>query len=291
MPGNEGRGDGRSALCRPHSLMDDWRLRIFDFGLNPARVVKSGRPCLTGGRRLHRGRGGSAPQKDEDGRGSPSGVNRADGREGRLCGSRLHRGRGGSAPQKDEDGRLPPSGVTGRTAGKDRSAGRRLRARAPSSRTTPPGGRPGTTETMKEADNRSATASPRGGVESSVIGTRSTATRVNTIRRRTRTSLRASGEVGLPGCSGSAAHVPGHGGTRVVSRVVGGSRSGRGCAGEDGRPAGAGSRKRLPAGVRAAIRARASRGRSKAGKTGTMERSRVTTGGAKGGRKVERQGP
>ena len=164
-------------------------------------------------------------------------------------------------------------------------------ARAPSSRTTPPGGRPGTIETMKETDNRSATASPRGGVESSVVGTRTTATQVNTIRRRIRTSLRAIGEVGLPDCSGSVAHVPGHGGACVVSGVVGGSRSGRGCVREDGRPAGAGRRKRFPAGVRAAIRVQANRGKSSAGKSGTTDRSRVTTGGAKGGRKVERRKP
>ena len=175
----------------------------------------------------------------------------------------------------------------GRAAG-NHSAGRRP---APSSRTTPPGGRPGTTETMKEADNRSATASPRGGVERSVIGTRSTATRVNTIRRRTWTSLRANGEVILPEQSGRIARVLGHGGTGVTSCVVGGSRSGRGCVREDGRPAGAGRRKRLSAGVRAAIGAQANRGKSSARKTGTTDRSRVTTGGAKGGRKVERQGP
>ena len=150
-----------------------------------------------------------------------------------------------------------------------------LGVRAPSSGTTPPGGRPGTTEAMKEVDNRSATASPRGGVESSVVGTRSTAMQVNTIRRRIRTNLRATGEVGLPDCSGSVAHVPGHGGKCAVFRVVGGSRSGRGCAREDGRPAGAGSRKRRPAGVTAAIRAE----------------KRGNARGAKGGRKVERPGP
>ena len=149
---------------------------------------------------------------------------------------------------------------------------------------------PAQPKTMKEVENRSATASPRGGVESSVIGTRSTAT-VNTIRRRIWTSLRASGEVGLPDLSGSVAHVPSHGGTCAVSSVVGGSRSGRGCVREDGRPAGAGRRKRHPAGVRAAIRAQAIRGKSSAGKSGTTDRSRVTSGGAKGGRKVERQMP
>jgi hypothetical protein len=105
---------------------------------------------------------------------------------------------------------------------------------APSSGTTPPGGRPGTTETMKEVDDRSATASPRGGVESSVVGTRSTAMQVNTIRREARTSLRGTGEVVAMEPSGAIAHEPSHGGLCVVSRVVGGSRSGRRCAREDG---------------------------------------------------------
>jgi hypothetical protein len=158
---------------------------------------------------------------------------------------------------------------------------------APSSRATPPGGRPGTTETMKEVDNQSATASPRGGVESSVMGTRSTAMQGNTIRRWTRTSLLAKGEVHPAERSGGAARVPSHGGPRAASGVDGGSRSGRGCAREDGRPAGTGHRKRCPAGVGAAIVAQASRGKSRAGKTGTTERSRVTTGGAKGGRKTD----
>jgi hypothetical protein len=164
-------------------------------------------------------------------------------------------------------------------------------ARAPSSGTTPPGGRPGTTETMKEDDNRSATASPRGGVESSVVGTRSTAMKVNTIRRETWTSQRANGEVATAEQSKVSARGPSHGGPCVASGVVGGSRSGRGCAREDGRPARAGSRKRHPAGVRAAIRVQASRGKTNAGKTGTTEQNRVTTGGTKGGRKVERSRP
>ena len=38
------------------------------------------------------------------------------------------------------------------------------RSRAPSSSTTPPGGRLGTTQTMKKVDNSSVTASPLGGV-------------------------------------------------------------------------------------------------------------------------------
>lgn len=163
--------------------------------------------------------------------------------------------------------------------------------RAPSSRTTPPGGRPGTTQTMKEVDNRSTIASPRGGVKSSVVGTRPTATKVNTIRLWTWTSLRCTGEVGSPGNTRRTVRVPSHGGTRAISNVVGGSRSGRGGVCDDGRPAGAGSLQGFPAGVRAAIRAQANRGKSSAGKSGTTGRSRVTTGGAKGGREVERPRP
>ena len=148
-------------------------------------------------------------------------------------------------------------------------------ASAPSSGTTPPGVRPGTTETMKTDDNRSATASPRGGVESSVLGTRSTATKVNTIRRQTWTSLLANGEVQAKEQSEAEMREPSHGGSCVTSGVAGGSRSGRGCVREDGRPVGAGSRKRLPAGVRAAIGAE----------------KRGNARGAKDGREVNRPRP
>jgi hypothetical protein len=148
-------------------------------------------------------------------------------------------------------------------------------ARAPSSGTPPLGERPSTTETMKTDDNRIATASPRGGVESSVVGTPSTATKVNTIRRQTWTSLRASGEVQAEEQSKADTHEPSHGGSCVASGVVGGSRWGRGCVREDGRTAGAGSRKRLPAEVRTAIRAE----------------KRGNARGAKGGREVNRPRP
>ena len=148
-------------------------------------------------------------------------------------------------------------------------------ARAPSSGTPPLGERPSTTETMKTDDNRIATASPRGGVESSVVGTQSTATKVNTIRRQTWTSLRAIGEVQAEEKSKANTHEPSHGGSCVASDVVGGSRSGRGCVREDGRSAGAGSRQRLPAEVRTAIGAE----------------KRGNARGAKGGRKVNRPRP
>ena len=45
-----------------------------------------------------------------------------------------------------------------------------------------------------------------------------------------------------------------------------------------------------PAGVRAAVVVQASRGKTEAGKTGTADRSRVMTGGVKGGRKADLQG-
>ncbi len=144
------------------------------------------------------------------------------------------------------------------------------RSRAPSSSTTPPGGIPGTTETMKKVDNSSATASPRGGVESSVMRTQSTATQVNTIRRWPRTSLRLSGEVEPSAGADGEARVPRHGGACAASDVVGGSRLGRGGACEDGRPAGAGRWRQRPAGVRAAVGAR----------------KRGNARGAKGGRKA-----
>lgn len=136
-------------------------------------------------------------------------------------------------------------------------------------------GDPAQSETMKTDDNRSATASPRGGVESSVVGTRSTAIQVNTIRRQPWTSLRAKGEVAIVALAAMDTHGLRHGGSCVASGVVGGSRSGRGGACEDGRPVGAGNRKRCPIGVTAVIRAE---------KWGNAH-------GAKGGRKVERSRP
>ena len=73
--------------------------------------------------------------------------------------------------------------------------------------------------------------------------------------------------------------------------VVGGSRSGKGCEvnagdlpGKDARETG------RPAGVRAAKVAQASRGQSEAGTPGSADRSRITTGGAKGGRKANPEG-
>ena len=68
--------------------------------------------------------------------------------------------------------------------------------------------------------------------------------------------------------------------------MVGGSRSGKGCDVKAGEPPGQ-VPKGSPAEVRAAIVAQASRRKTDAGKSpGTAERDRVTTGGAKGGRKA-----
>gem|GEM_PF-57074 len=70
--------------------------------------------------------------------------------------------------------------------------------------------------------------------------------------------------------------------------VVGGSRSGKGCDVNAGDLPGQETRATSPpVGVRAAIVAQASCGKTNAGKSpGTVERNRVTTGGAKGGRKA-----
>jgi len=69
-------------------------------------------------------------------------------------------------------------------------------------------------------------------------------------------------------------------------RVVGGSRFGKGCEVNAGDLPGKDSSKGKPAGVRAAVVAQASRGQKQDGTTVTTERSRVTIGGAKGGRKA-----
>jgi hypothetical protein len=164
-------------------------------------------------------------------------------------------------------------------------------SRAPSSSTTPPGGRPGTIDTMKTNDNPSVTASPRGGVGSNVTGTRSTATKVNAIRRSCLASLRLNGEAGRTAQAVPKVHRPRYmvvGGTGMD--VVGGSRLGRGGACEKGRALRTEHLRRCRRAVRAAIVAQANRGKTNAGKTGTTGRSRVTTGGAKGGRKVNGTG-
>jgi hypothetical protein len=141
-------------------------------------------------------------------------------------------------------------------------------SRAPSSRTTLPGGRPGVTNTMRIVNNSSETASPRGGVGSIVMRIQSTATKVNTIRLKTWTSLRLNGEV-LQRIA-EETHGPRHGGSCDAFWVVGGSRLSKGSAREDGRPDRIDHRRRCLLGVRAAV------GAWKPG----------NSGGAKGGRKA-----
>lgn len=88
---------------------------------------------------------------------------------------------------------------------------------------------------MKKVKNSSATASSRGGVESSVRRIQSTAIQVNTIRRTRLTSLRAKGEVVSEARAAGAVSEPRHGGPEAIVSVVGGSRLEKGCACEDGR--------------------------------------------------------
>ena len=137
---------------------------------------------------------------------------------------------------------------------------------------------------MKTIDNLNATASPRGGVGSSMMGIRPTATKVNTIRREKWTSLLEYGEVVSSEQSrrGVMHGRQRHGRPCVSSCVIGGSRSKRGCVSEDERTVRTGSRKRHLTEVRAVIVVQTNRGK-------TTERSRVMIGGAKDGRKVERQ--
>lgn len=70
--------------------------------------------------------------------------------------------------------------------------------------------------------------------------------------------------------------------------MVGGSRHGKECIVKAGDLSGKDAEKR-PAGVRAVIVAQASRRKTDAGKAGTTEQSRVTTGGVKDGRKANSQ--
>lgn len=73
----------------------------------------------------------------------------------------------------------------------------------------------------------------------------------------------------------------------VHAGVSGNSMSGKESDSEDGRPVGIRPRRKVrPTGVRAAIRAQASRVDNQAGKTGRAERNRLIPGGAKGGREA-----
>jgi hypothetical protein len=125
---------------------------------------------------------------------------------------------------------------------------------------------------MKPVNNSNETASPRGGVESIVKRTQSTATQVNTIRLKTWTSPRVDRRSPPMEDASGVPTEPSpldHGGCGGAFWVVGGSRLSRGSAREDGRPARADRWRQRRAGVRAAI---------VAWKPGNA-------GGAKGGRK------
>ena len=107
-------------------------------------------------------------------------------------------------------------------------------------------------EPMKTVNNSNETASPRGGVESIVRRTQSTATKVNTIRLKTWTSPRVNGEVLLRMAQAALPLEPSpleHGGSGGAFWVVGGSRLSRGSAREDGRPDGTDHRRRCLSGV------------------------------------------
>ena len=115
-------------------------------------------------------------------------------------------------------------------------------------------------------------------------------TKVNPIRFTTTASLRVNGEA----CRTSGNRFLPHPSLKGEKRVVvdgWGENAGKVSCGSVENCPGRNPRKRIRAEVRAVIVALASHGKSKAGKTGTMEPSRVTTGGAKGGREVERQNP
>lgn len=99
------------------------------------------------------------------------------------------------------------------------------------------------------------------------------------------TSLRRKGEVwGAQARQSLSVNTEGQ---RVHAGVVGDSMSGKESDSEDGRPVGIRPRREVrPTGVRAAVVVQASRAGNQAGKTGSAERSRLITGGVKGGRKV-----
>ena len=110
---------------------------------------------------------------------------------------------------------------------------------------------------------------------------------MNPIRPSTAASLPGNGEA----CRKSGDRSDRHPSSMVKDRAVGGGwgeNAGKVSCGSIESCPGRNPRERSRAAVRAAIVAQATRGKSDAGKTGTMVRSRVTTGGVKGGRKVER---
>ena len=115
-------------------------------------------------------------------------------------------------------------------------------------------------------------------------------TKVNPIRFTTTASLRGIGEA----CRMSGNRFLPHPSLTGEKRVVvdgWGENAGKVSCGSVEICPGRNLRKQSRAEVRAVIVAQASHGKSNAGKTGTMERSRVIPGGVKDGREAERQRP
>jgi hypothetical protein len=113
---------------------------------------------------------------------------------------------------------------------------------------------------------------------------------VNPIRFTTAASLLGNGEA----CRMSGNRFPLHPSSPREKRAVvdgWGENAGKGSCGRIESCPGRNPRERSRAEVRAAVRVQASRGKTNAGKTGTTEQSRLTTGGTKGGREVERSRP
>ena len=115
-------------------------------------------------------------------------------------------------------------------------------------------------------------------------------TEVNPIRFTTTASLLGNGEACRMSGNRFLPHPSFTGEKRVVVDGWGENAGKVSCGSVESCP-GRNPRERGRAAVRAAIVVQATHGKSDAGKTGTMVRSRVTTGGVKGGRKVERPRP
>jgi hypothetical protein len=141
------------------------------------------------------------------------------------------------------------------------------------------------TEQREEAVKPRATASPRGGVESSLRRAGRSATQVNPIRPDVSTSLLVPGEV-----ERCLRHWPG----TFASRVNGWCQGNMGWLGAERHgivhwwKQGELPHQQQSAGaVRGSVVAQASRSYFTGGKTATAERRRVMTAGAKGAREVE----
>ena len=137
----------------------------------------------------------------------------------------------------------------------------------------------------EEAVKPEATASPRGGVESSPRRAGRSATQVNPIRPDVSTSLLVTGEV-----ERCLRHRP----DTLTSRVNGWCQGNMGWLGAERRgivhwwkQGELSFRQQRMRAVRGSVVAQASRSYPTGGKTATAERRRVMTAGAKGAREVE----